>query len=229
MRVRIATTFTPFHRLRSELRPLTYVPLRSGKQKFEPLSKFFDSVVDGTADLRIAVEEAKNAEYIPTEEELETERLQEAQRMALAHGGFNDIEGFQEAVMDAVKSGHAADYHSTHGYSAGAEAHHGEAHHGDAHKEEEKPEDPIHKILKAQQKAAEESAKEPKMAKTGDAGQVVFEPETKAGHTRTGVPTPAASDSETGTTIPQATRAKETGASNPAAGDEEGSRPKDEL
>ena len=63
-------------------------PLPSGILKFDSLSKFFDSIIDGTADLTIANEEAKKEEFVPDESELEIQRKQEAQRMALAHGGF---------------------------------------------------------------------------------------------------------------------------------------------
>ena len=70
-----------------------------GLQKFDSLSKFFDSVIDGTADLRTANEEAKNEEFVPDEKELEIQRRQEAQRIALAHGGFNDLVDFEKAVL----------------------------------------------------------------------------------------------------------------------------------
>jgi len=43
---------------------------------------------------------------------LEIQQKQEAQRIALAHGGFADLIDFEEAV----KNGAAADYHDTHGY-----------------------------------------------------------------------------------------------------------------
>jgi hypothetical protein len=61
-----------------------------GINKLDSLSKFFDSVIDGTADLTAANEEAKAEEYEQTEEELEIQRMQEAQRIALLHGGFSD-------------------------------------------------------------------------------------------------------------------------------------------
>lgn len=59
-----------------------------GLSKYDSLSKFFDSIIDGTADLEIANKEAAQEEFAPDETELEIERKQEAQRMALAHGGF---------------------------------------------------------------------------------------------------------------------------------------------
>jgi protein disulfide-isomerase A6 len=67
-----------------------------GLNKFDSLSKFFDSVIDGTADLTVANEEAKAEEYEPTEEELEIQRKQEAQRIALLHGGYSDLIDFEQ-------------------------------------------------------------------------------------------------------------------------------------
>lgn len=88
-------------------------PVRyEGIQKLESLSKFFDSVLDGTADLKIAVEEAKKEEYVPpTTEELEIQRKQEAQRIALLHGGFTELIDFEKAILEG-----GANYHETAGY-----------------------------------------------------------------------------------------------------------------
>ncbi|KAF9465620.1 hypothetical protein BDZ94DRAFT_1159654 [Collybia nuda] len=88
-------------------------PVRyEGINKLDSLSKFFDSIIDGTADLKAINEEAKAEEFIPDEKELEIERQQEAQRIALAHGGFADLIDFEKAV----KEGAGADYHDVHGY-----------------------------------------------------------------------------------------------------------------
>lgn len=69
---------------------------------------------------------------------------------------------------------------------------------------DEKPEDPIKKILKYQEEQESKSANAPKMAKTGDNGQIEIEvPET--GHPKTPVageaetPTPSAAPAETAT------------------------------
>ncbi|KAF7309480.1 Protein disulfide isomerase [Mycena indigotica] len=87
-----------------------------GLNKFESLSKFFDAVLDGTADLTVANAEAKAEEeqYEPTEEELEIQRKQEAQRMALLHGGFADLVDFEQAIL----SGNADSYHDTNGFGS---------------------------------------------------------------------------------------------------------------
>jgi len=83
-----------------------------GIAKLDSLTKFFESVIDGTADLTVVNEQAAAEEFVPDEAELEIERKQEAQRMALAHGGFAEFIDFE----DALKKGHGADFHSTHGY-----------------------------------------------------------------------------------------------------------------
>ncbi|GLB41520.1 putative thioredoxin [Lyophyllum shimeji] len=83
-----------------------------GINKLDSLSKFFDSVLDGTADLSALNEAAKAEEYEPTPEELEIQEKQEAQRLKLMHGGFADMVDFEKAV----KEGAGAGYHDTHGY-----------------------------------------------------------------------------------------------------------------
>ncbi|KAJ7065344.1 thioredoxin-like protein [Mycena amicta] len=95
--------------------PGSTTPFRyEGLNKFDSLSKFFDSVLDGTADLTVANAEAKAEEYEPTEEELEIQRKQEAQRMALLHGGFADLIDFEQAILN----GNAENYHDVHGFGS---------------------------------------------------------------------------------------------------------------
>ncbi|KAJ7230519.1 hypothetical protein GGX14DRAFT_583640 [Mycena pura] len=95
--------------------PGSTTPFRyEGLNKLDSLSKFFDSVVDGTADLTVANAEAKAEEYTPTEEELEIERKQEAQRMALLHGGYADLVDFEQAILN----GNAENYHDVHGFGS---------------------------------------------------------------------------------------------------------------
>lgn len=67
---------------------LTSYDVASGISKHDSLTKFFDSIIDGTANLEIANKEASQEEFTPSEEDLEIERQQEAQRIALAHGGY---------------------------------------------------------------------------------------------------------------------------------------------
>lgn len=154
----------------------------SGIQKFDSLSKFFDSILDGTADLSTISKQAAEEEFVPDEKELEIERQQEAQRIALAHGGFTELVDFEEAI----KQGHGADFHQVNGYPGmmGAPP---KKDAGDAKAKEE--EDPIRRILKAQQEAEKKEREKPKMAKTGDAGQVVLEA-VETGHPKTPVAEP---------------------------------------
>lgn len=84
-----------------------------GIQKHDSLSKFFDSVVSGTADLSAVLEEVKAEELVVDEAELEIERKQEAQKIALMHGGWSSLIDFEKALKD----GAGANYHSSHGYS----------------------------------------------------------------------------------------------------------------
>ncbi|TFK75049.1 hypothetical protein BDN72DRAFT_955384 [Pluteus cervinus] len=82
-----------------------------GINKFDSLSKFLDSILDGTADLVVANEEAAKEEFVPDEKELELEVKQEAQRIALLHGGFTSLIDFEKAIAEG-----GANYHDTHGY-----------------------------------------------------------------------------------------------------------------
>ena len=84
-----------------------------GIQKLDSLSKFLDTVLDGTADLSKIIEETKAEELVIDDKELEIERQQEAQRMALLHGGFTNLIDFEKAIKD----GAGANYHDSHGYA----------------------------------------------------------------------------------------------------------------
>ncbi|PPQ79822.1 hypothetical protein CVT25_002976 [Psilocybe cyanescens] len=87
-------------------------PIRyTGILKHDSLNKFFDSVLDGTADLTQIIEEAESEEFVPDPEELEIERKQEAQKIALMHGGYTDLIDFEKAMLEG-----GADYHDVHGY-----------------------------------------------------------------------------------------------------------------
>lgn len=83
-----------------------------GIMKFDSLSKFFDSIVDGTADLDQLNAAAAAEEFVPDEKELEIERQQEAEMLKLAHGGFADMIDFEAAVLD----GSAKNFHAQNGY-----------------------------------------------------------------------------------------------------------------
>lgn len=85
--------------------------LNTGINKLEILSKFLDSVLDGTADLTVANKAAAAEEVVITKEEEELNEKQEAQRIALAHGGFANLVDFEAEVKK-----HGKNYHDTHGY-----------------------------------------------------------------------------------------------------------------
>lgn len=141
-------------------------------------------MIDGTADLRIVNQEAAKEEFVPDPTELEIERIQEEQKIALAHGGFADMAEFQEAL----KAGAGADFHAKSGYPGmmgGSLKDHAEV--------KEKEEDPIHKILKAQKEAAEKSARAPKMDKTGASGEDVVTKAPRSEQPRTATSSSAAS------------------------------------
>jgi len=88
------------------------IPTRyQGIHKMDSLSKFFDSVLEGTANLTQIVEEAKAEEFVPDEKDLEIEKKQEAQRIALLHGGFTDLIDFEKAMLNG-----GANYHDSNGY-----------------------------------------------------------------------------------------------------------------
>ncbi|KLO09566.1 hypothetical protein SCHPADRAFT_907668 [Schizopora paradoxa] len=91
-----------------EKKPVMY----KGILKHDSLSKFFDSILDGTADLSVANEEAATEEFIPDPEVLEIERQQEAEMLALAHGGFSDMIDFEAALKDTA----AKNFHAQNGY-----------------------------------------------------------------------------------------------------------------
>lgn len=176
-------------------------------------------MIDGTADLRIVNEEAKQEEFVPDEKELEIQRRQEAQRIALAHGGFSDLVDFEKAILSGQNP-------------------HGPGHGGYPgmmgelpKKDDTKPEDPIHNVLKHQKQAAEaqgESSKVVKMAATGESKQAVFEEPSPSGQPQTPAPsgTPASSDATT--VVAQAESAREPEASQPSA-EADAARAKDEL
>jgi len=70
-------------------------PIRyEGINKYEPLIKFLDSILDGTVDLKVANEQAKSEEFIPTPEDIELEEKQEAERIY-----------FEKAIKDARARG----------------------------------------------------------------------------------------------------------------------------
>jgi len=68
--------------------------LYHGLNKFEALSKFFSSVLDGTTDLKVVSEE----ETIPSEEDVKIQQKQESQNIPLAPAGEPDIDSTKDGV-----------------------------------------------------------------------------------------------------------------------------------
>lgn len=98
------------------------------------------------------------------------------------HNYFSDLIDFEEAIKQYGK-----DFHGKHGFPGSM---------GDMPKKGQKagevPEDPIKKILKSQTEAAARATQTPQMMKTGDGGQVVFDPATETGHVKTPAAVPRA-------------------------------------
>ncbi|KAI0630893.1 hypothetical protein C8Q77DRAFT_1219695 [Trametes polyzona] len=149
-----------------------------GVNKHDPLSKFFDSIIDGTIDIEALKKQTPpkqgEEEEAVDEREKEIERQQEEQRMKLAHGGYNDLIDFEEALKAGINP------HAPGGAHADIPL--------KAHKEggAKEKEDPIHRILKHQEEEARKEAERPKMAQTGDGAQIVFDP-AETGHPKTPV------------------------------------------
>ncbi|EJC99936.1 uncharacterized protein FOMMEDRAFT_112230 [Fomitiporia mediterranea MF3/22] len=133
-----------------------------GILKHDSLSRFFDSLLDGSANFDELNAAAAAEEFIPDPEQLEIERQQEAEMLKLAHGGFADMIDFEKAV----KEGSAKDFHGKNGYpgmmggapSAGKKA--------EGQKED----------AKSQETSSSSSkSKKVRMPMTDEAGQVVMD------------------------------------------------------
>ena len=83
--------------------------ISAGLLKYNSISKFFNSILDGTANLTVQNSQVPEDSHMPTPEEQEIERKQEAQRLALLHGGFSDIIDFENAIKE-----HGTDFHGAH-------------------------------------------------------------------------------------------------------------------
>jgi len=151
--------------------------LFEGALKYDSISKFFDSILDGTVNLSTPSSQPQEETYEPTPEEEEIERKQEAQRLELLHGGFSDMIDFEEAIKK-----HGSDFHGADGYGASL---------GDLPKKGQKmdPEEVtpngdehdeglIYRAIRLQREKEEQEAKEALKSctpKTDDAEQVVLE------------------------------------------------------
>lgn len=176
---------------KKESKVLIYSPgstepfLFEGTLKHDSISRFFDSILDGTANLSAPRPQVREETYKPTPEEEEIELKQEAQRIALLHGGFTDMIDFEEAIKK-----YGPDFHGAHGYGASKEEQKVDPEKvtQDRHEREE---DPIHRAIRIQREKEDQKAKEALKdctPKTDEAGQVVLEVCTAAdtNHSATG-------------------------------------------
>ncbi|OCB86332.1 hypothetical protein A7U60_g6646 [Sanghuangporus baumii] len=178
-----------------ETKPVQFM----GILKHDSLSKFFDSLLDGTANLEELNAAAAAEEFTPDPEELEIQRQQEAEMLKLAHGGFADMIDFEQALKD----GSAKNFHDTNGYPGmmgGAQPKGGNA------KKQESS-------LSSSSSSSSTKSKKIKMPMTDEAGQVVMD-----------VPTAAATATPTET---QAEEVRET--STPESVPEQESIPEQEM
>lgn len=83
-----------------------------GPFKLDALSRFFDQILEdpssaSDAQISFTMQTDSEAEVEPlTPEEEEITRKQEAQRLALLHGGFSDMIDFEEALKNGGSNFH---------------------------------------------------------------------------------------------------------------------------
>ena len=139
--------------------------------KYDSISNFFDSILDGTANLTAPFTQAPES-HKPTPEEEEIERKQEAQRLALLHGGFSNIIDFEKVIKE-----HGTDFHGTHGHTLlpGDMSENSQTGEEDTHRRED---DPIQRAIRIQLGKEERGGKDTPRAPIsgmGDADQVILE------------------------------------------------------
>jgi protein disulfide-isomerase A6 len=125
--------------------------------KHDSISKFFDEILDGTATVTSSGSQSPEGSHKLSPEEEDIERKQEAQRLALLHGGYADMIDFEKAIKK-----HGAGFHGEHGYSASLDD---ELKTDDTNKgeyEHEREEDPMHRAIRIQRE--EQAISEAQMA-----------------------------------------------------------------
>ena len=148
-----------------------------GALKYDSISKFFDSILDGTVNLSSPSSQAQEDTHEPTPEEEEIERKREAQRLELLHGGFSDMIDFEEAIKK-----YGSDFHGADGYGASLDDKPKKEEKADTEEETqdeyEREGDPIFRAIRIQREKEEQEAKAALKgctAKADDAEQVVLE------------------------------------------------------
>jgi len=170
-----------------EKKPVLY----KGILKHDSLSKFFDSVLDGTADLSEANEEAAAEEFVPDPDVLEIERQQEAEMLALAHGGFSDMIDFEAALKDTA----AKNFHAQNGYPGMM----GAAPNVDQKYLKKPAGDASGEAATESASSSSSKSKKIRMPMTGDAGEIVMDVPTataKGAKNQPQTPVPGAEDAE---------------------------------
>jgi protein disulfide-isomerase A6 len=111
-------------------------------------------------------------------EEEEIERKQEAQRLALLHGGFADMIDFEKAIKK-----HGTGFHGAHGYNPSRDNELESDQNQDTNKGEdrhEREEDPMHRAIRIQREKEEEERRakdgfQDSVPGAGDRDQVILE------------------------------------------------------
>jgi protein disulfide-isomerase A6 len=145
--------------------------------KYDSISKFFDSILDGTATLTSFGSQVPEDGHKLSSEEEEIERKQEAQRLALLHGGFADMIDFEEAIKK-----YGPGFHGAHGSSASLDDELKNDQTRDTNKRgedwHEREEDPMHRAIRIQREKEERRTKDAlqdSVPGTGETDQVVLE------------------------------------------------------
>jgi protein disulfide-isomerase A6 len=149
-----------------------------GVLKYDSISKFFDSILDGTATLTSLGSQVPEDSHKLSPEEEEIERKQEAQRLALLHGGFADMIDFEKAIKK-----HGTGFHGAHGYNAAPDNESENNQNQDTNKGEdryEREEDLMHRAVRIQREKEEEErrakdALQDSVPGAGDRDQVILE------------------------------------------------------
>ncbi|KAH9986658.1 hypothetical protein BJV74DRAFT_844210 [Russula compacta] len=150
--------------------------LFEGGLKYNSISDFFDSILDGTANLAASNSRVSEESHKQTPEEEEIERKQEAQRLALLHGGFSNIIDFEEAIKN-----HGSDFHGADGYTTRPSDTLKNSKTGDSDIEGEdtyeREENPIHRAIRIQLEKEQEAKNilKDSIPETGDTDQVILE------------------------------------------------------
>jgi protein disulfide-isomerase A6 len=142
--------------------------ISAGVLKYNSISDFFNSILDGTAKLTAQTSRVPEDSHKPTPEEKEIERKQEAQRLALLHGGFSDIIDFEKAMKE-----HGTDFHEAHGHTARSRDTTEDGQMGDSDTGTYEREDPIHRAIRIQLEKEREAkdAHVGSLRKTGETDQ----------------------------------------------------------